>query len=168
VEPLATATITGTIVDNHGNPVNAIAFATATVNGTNYSPCSFGGGDTNTFQIAVFPGAWSVGVSGDFTSSGYDNPPNQNVTVNGSGATVKFVLYPIGQTPPQLGFLSHAPGGFSFTIAGDPQQKYCVQTSTNLARWQSLVTNTAIGGSFVFQDTNATGSARFYRAVLVP
>jgi hypothetical protein len=168
VEPLATATISGTIVDNHGNPVNAIAFANATINGTNYSPCSFGNQDANTFQIAVFPGTWSVGLSGDFTSGGYDNPQNQNVTVTASGATANFVLYPIGQTPPQLTFASRTPGSFSFSVMGDPQQKYSVQASTNLTAWQPLITNTAIGGSFFFQDTNAAGPARFYRAILVP
>ncbi|HZV34002.1 MAG TPA: carboxypeptidase-like regulatory domain-containing protein [Verrucomicrobiae bacterium] len=168
IERFATCTISGRIVDSHGNPVNAIAFASTIINGTNYSPCSLGNQNTNTFSIAVFPGTWVVGLSGNFNSDGYDNPPNQNVTVSSGTATANFVLYPIGQMPPQLTALNHSPGGFSFNVMGDPQQNYCVQVSTNLKTWQPLVTNTAYGGSFYFQDTNAAGPMRFYRAVLVP
>jgi hypothetical protein len=169
IEPFATATITGTIVDNQGDPVNATAFGTTLVNGTNYNPCGHGGQNTNTFQIAVFPGTWSVGVSGNFSSDGFDFPPNQNVTLEPGGtANLSFVLYPYGETPPQLSFVSHTPGGFSFSVMGDPQQKYSVQVSTNLKTWQSLVTNTAFGGSFFFQDTNIAETTRFYRAVLAP
>jgi hypothetical protein len=167
-ELFATATISGTIVDNNGNSVNASPFAYASLNGTNYDACGFGGQESNTFQIAVSPGTWSVGVSGNFSSGGYDNPLNKDVTVGAGGnATVNFVLYPFGETPPQLTFVSRTPGGFSFTVTGDPQQNYSVQVSTNLKSWRALVTNTAFGGSFFFEDTNTAATAQYYRAVLV-
>jgi hypothetical protein len=166
IEPLATVTISGSVTDKNGNPVDAIAFASATIDGTNYSPCAYGNQNTNTYQIAVFPGEWSVGLSGDFTSDGYDVPANQNLNVTGN-ETLNFILYPLGQTPPQLTNFSRVAGNFEFNLNGDPLQNYCVQVSTNLATWKSLVTNTAYGGSFFFEDTNASGPDRFYRAVLV-
>jgi hypothetical protein len=168
IELFATTTISGSFKDTNGNPVNGIAFASTTVNGTNYSPCGGGSGETNTYQIAVFPGEWTVGVSGNFTASGYDNPANQNVNVTGSGATVNFIFYPLGQTPPQLANPAYVSGNFEFSVQGDPNQNYCVQVSTNLKTWKSLVTNTAYGGSFYFQDNSVTNPARYYRAVLVP
>jgi hypothetical protein len=168
IEPFATTTISGSFSDTHGNPVYAIAFANATINGTNYSPCASGTQDSNTYQIAVFPGEWTVGISGDFTSSGYDNPNNQNVNVGNAGATVNFIFYPLGQTPPQLVNAAYVHGSFGCSVMGDPNQNYSVQVSANLVTWKSLQTNTAYGGSFYFQDNNATNPARYYRAVLVP
>jgi hypothetical protein len=166
----ATGFITGSIVDKNGNPVMATAYATAFVNGTNYNAC--GGDQSSTFQIAVFGGTWQVGISGDMTSRGYDNPTNAVVNVTGTNTIVTLVLFPLGQTPPVLRPGGYVNGQFFFTLQGDPERMYRIEMTTNLnnpASWVALRTNTAFGGTFSFTDTNATiVPPRYYRAKLVP
>jgi len=165
----ATRYISGQIRDSGGNPVTANTYASIYVDGTNYNAC--GGGESSSFQIAVFDGTWQVGISGDVTGRGYDNPPSQTVTVGGGNGTANFTLYPLGQTPPRLGDASYANGQFQFSVWGSAERMYRIEMTTNVnnpASWTAVRTNTAFGGMFTFTDMNATGAvARFYRAVLV-
>lgn len=167
--PFATVYITGTIRDNHGNPVNAQTYAALSINGTNYTACGGNGGST--FVMPVFNGMWNVGISGDLTSLGYDNPPTQVVNVTGVTNAVTIVVYPLGQTPPRLFAPFYGNGQFTFTLVGDVGQSYRVDVSTNLSNpsaWLPLHTNVAYGGTFTFTDSNASPlPPRYYRAVLV-
>jgi hypothetical protein len=167
--PFVTGYITGTIHDNHGNPVSANVYASLSLNGTNYSACGGNGGSS--FFIPVFNGTWNVGISGDLTSLGFDNPPAQNVTVTGGTNFLSITLYALGQTPPVLFSPYHNNGQFGFMVNGDVGQSYRIETTTNLnnpASWVALRTNVAFGGVFSFVDTNATRfPPRYYRAVLV-
>jgi hypothetical protein len=112
-----------------------------------------------------------VGISGDLTSLGFDNPPAQNVTVTGGTNFLSITLYALGQTPPVLFSPYHNNGQFGFMVNGDVGQSYRIETTTNLnnpASWVALRTNVAFGGVFSFVDTNATRfPPRYYRAVLV-
>jgi hypothetical protein len=168
--PFVTGYISGSIRDNHGNPVSANTYASLSINGTNYTACGGNGGST--FLLPVFNGTWSVGISGDLTSLGYDNPPYQSVPVSGGTNLVTIILYPLGQTPPRLISPSYVNGQFQFTLSGDVGQSYRVDTTTNLnnpASWVSLRTNIAYGGTFTFTDNNAQSIApRYYRAVRMP
>jgi len=156
------------INDNNGNPVNATTYATLFLNGTNYNVCGGNGGSS--FSMAVFSGTWQIGISGDMTSRGYDNPPNQNVTVTGTNSPANIVLYPLGRTPPRLTGGTYGNGQFQLTLTGNPDAMYRIEMTTNLsnpASWVALRTNTAFGGTFTFLDTNAPRvPPRFYRAVL--
>jgi hypothetical protein len=167
--PFVTGYISGTIQDNHGNPVSANVYASLSLNGTNYSACGGNGGSS--FLIPVFNGNWNVGISGDLTSLGFDNPPGQTVTVTGGTNFVSITLYPLGQTPPRLFSPYYNNGQFMFMVSGDVGQSYRVETTTNLnnpASWVTLRTNIAYGGVFSFVDTNATRvPPRYYRVVLV-
>jgi hypothetical protein len=167
--PFATAYIVGSIQDNHGNPVNADVFAGMIMNGTNYTACGGNGGST--FVMPVFPGSWTVGISGDLTSLGYQNPPNQTVVVQGGTNVVNITLYPANQMPPRLSNLAYRNGQFSLLLTGDPDQTYRIDMTTNPANpaaWVPIGTNVAYGGTFSFTDYNATARPpRFYRAVLV-
>ena len=168
IAPFVTGYIVGTIQDNHGNPVSANVYASLSLNGTNYSACGGNGGSS--FFIPVFNGTWNVGISGDLTSLGFDNPPGQNVTVIGGTNFVTITLYPLGQTPPRLFSPYYNNGQFTFMVSGSVGQSYRIETTTTLnnpASWVPLRTNVAFGGVFSFADTNAPAfPPRFYRAVL--
>jgi hypothetical protein len=163
----ATNQIMVTIQDNNGSPVMASAWANLTVNGTNYNACSSFDDNGRQF-IAVCPGNWHVGLSGEFSGRNYDNPRDQFVTVPGA-TTVSFTLYPLGQSPPILFFSSFINGHFQFTLNGVPDAKYRIDYTTNLVSWLPLRTNTAFGGTFQFEDVSSGNSpARFYRTQRVP
>lgn len=165
----ANAQISGTVRDKNGLPLMVSLYASATVNGTNYNVC----GDTDmngNFQLNVFNGVWQVGISGDISSRGYDNPPNQTVTVAASGnASANFTVYPAGTTPARLSNFRFSGGQFQFTLTGSPERMYRIEATTNVSNpssWIPLRTNTAFGGTFDFADTNVSSfTRRFYRAV---
>jgi hypothetical protein len=166
IAQVATAQITGTIQDNLGNPVTANLYASLFLNGTNYNACS--GGESSSFTLAVFPGTWQLGVSGDLVSRGYDNPQYRTLAVANPGTNVVVTGYPLGKTPITLGGGSYNNGQFQFWVSGAPEGTYRVEMTTNLnnpASWTPVRTNTAFGGTFSFIDTNAPASPpRFYRA----
>jgi hypothetical protein len=157
--------------DKNGSPVTASAYASITLNGTNYNACSSSDNSGNQ-QIAVFPGVWQTGLSGDFTSRNYDNPRNQTVHVPGDNLNLTFTLYPRGQTPPMLLLSTFNGGHFQFTLNGAADAKYRIEYTTSLTppiNWVPVRTNTAFGGTFQFDDfgSGPTGG-RFYRTSLVP
>ena len=168
-----TGYITGNIIDSQGNPVAASVYAGTTINGTNYNVCG-GNNSSTSFQLAVFNGVWQLGVAGDVTSQGYDNPNQVNVTSTGGTNHFNLVLYALGMTPPRIFSPSYIGGSFHFMVWGDNNQNYRVDTTTdpgNPAGWQSVVTNRIsggnMGGSFSFTDDNASGASRYYRVVRV-
>jgi hypothetical protein len=55
-------------------------------------------------------------------------------------------------------------GQFSLSFAAVSGQNYVIETSTDLADWVPVLTNTAASGVFNFTDTNATAHKLFYRA----
>jgi cellulose 1,4-beta-cellobiosidase len=55
-------------------------------------------------------------------------------------------------------------GQFSLSFQAVSGQNYVIETSTNLADWVPVLTNTAASGMFNFIDTNATAPRLFYRA----
>jgi len=61
---------------------------------------------------------------------------------------------------------SLAASGFACRLAGMPGARYAVETSTNLADWLPLATNTS---PFSVTDGDATNfPVRYYRAVYLP
>jgi hypothetical protein len=69
-------------------------------------------------------------------------------------------------TPPVLEPLSFSGAGFNAALTGTTGNTFVIQSSTNLASWQPLQTNTA---PFDFTDTGSSNHpARFYRAVSQP
>jgi hypothetical protein len=57
---------------------------------------------------------------------------------------------------------------FQILVNGLVGQNYTVQYSTTLTNWNTLYTTNAPAGLFNVLDPNATGSLRFYRALLGP
>ena len=166
-----TAQISGSVTDNHGNPLSGVRlFGNITNNGAMY--VTSGTTDTNGFyNMSVFPGAWVVGINnGDLPARGFQDAPNQSTTITGStGQTVNFVAQPFSNAPPTLGQAQLFTGQFRFYLSGITGRAYRIDASTNLTAWVPVVTNTAFGGGFQFNDPNASGySRRFYRALLLP
>jgi len=166
-----TAQISGSVTDNHGNPLSGVQlFGNTTTNGMMY--LTSGTTDTNGFYtMSVFPGTWTVGVNGgDLPARGFQDPPNQLTTITGStGQTVNFVAQPFSNAPPVLGQISWSGTQFQFYLSGISGRMYRIDVSTNLSTWAPVITNTAFGGGFQFNDPNASAySRRFYRALLLP
>ncbi len=168
IAQLATGNINGTIRDNTGHPQSAQVYAVCTLNGTNYNACS-GNDISSSFQIAVFPGVWQIGISGDITSSGFDNPPDQTLTVTGTNTPATITLYPLGQTPPRLFAPYYNSGSFHGMLLGSRDITYRIEATTSLAssnNWVPVWTNTVQGDWFDFWDFNPPGQpSKFYRAV---
>src|SRR6266702_8739644 len=57
---------------------------------------------------------------------------------------------------------------FQFVINGLAGQNYTIQYSTTLTNWNTLYITNAPASLFNVLDLNATGSQRFYRALLGP
>ncbi|HUA66482.1 MAG TPA: immunoglobulin domain-containing protein [Alphaproteobacteria bacterium] len=68
-------------------------------------------------------------------------------------------------SPVLNGFSLSQTGGVGFSVFGVPGFNYTVQASTNLIDWVPLMTGNS---PFIFTDTNATLSQRFYRGVYLP
>jgi len=61
---------------------------------------------------------------------------------------------------------SAEPNRFTLSFDAPSGLKYVIQTSTNLTSWTPLATNTVVGGTIKFTDSNVTSlKYRFYRAV---
>jgi hypothetical protein len=70
--------------------------------------------------------------------------------------------------PFQLGNLQVATGSVSFDIISPPQTNVVVWSSTDLAHWTALTTNSSTTGTVHFSQTNGQGPIEFYRATLTP
>lgn len=56
-------------------------------------------------------------------------------------------------------------GRFKFTLAGELDKRYVIQSSSDLSHWSSISTNTLVGKSFTFVDPVKDDSGtRYYRA----
>ncbi|PYM13700.1 MAG: hypothetical protein DME18_08400 [Verrucomicrobia bacterium] len=165
----ATATISGNVTNNNGQPLaNVNVSASITVNGTNYMSNAQTDG-TGHYQLSAFNGTWQVNLDCfGLNAQGYGCPNQQNATVSGAGAIVNFAVQAFSNTRPALTQPQWFPGQFQFQLSGESGRSYRIDATMDFASWATLGTNSAFGGSFSFIDTNAPGfGKRFYRAVLV-
>jgi hypothetical protein len=74
---------------------------------------------------------------------------------------------PVRIEPPQINPVMQLVGGrFQMSFASQPGCNYVVQASTNLTDWIPIWTNTALGSSLLFEDSDtANFDRRFYRVV---
>lgn len=89
----------------------------------------------------------------------------RSVTV--AGGTEQLDLLSIEPRPPPLLTINSATevGGVAVRLSGLPGQTYILETSTNLAFWRPLLTNTSSGNQFTLTNT-ASGPRQFFRGVL--
>ena len=75
-----------------------------------------------------------------------------------------------GSSQPQLTVIPNVSGQFQVQLAGQSNQLYAIEASTNLqsGSWMPLATNSAAGGQFVFPDSQSSNfPVRYYRGRLV-
>jgi hypothetical protein len=73
------------------------------------------------------------------------------------------------QAPPALSIARIAPGKYRLAVTAIPGQTLTLQTSTNLANWLPLATNTIAASSWLYTNIPPTDiPAQFYRATLAP
>jgi hypothetical protein len=167
-----TATISGTVLDEHGQPLAQLGvWASSTVNGTN----SFNYTETDgsgSYQLGVFNASWTVGLdcSGPtgLTARGYLCPGSLATTVSGANKTLNFTVL---QVPAPLSVQLESPrllsdGSFVFGVSGTPGHSFDVYASGDPAtKWDMLLsTNNPPGGTFqVVVPNPANGVGRFFR-----
>jgi hypothetical protein len=84
--------------------------------------------------------------------------------VTGGRLNLRKALSP----PISLSILAATNNTFLFRVSAGPNRQFSVQTSSDLANWSSIATNTTSGsGSYDFSDGNSVARA-FYRVVSSP
>lgn len=111
----------------------------------------------------------SVGATPDLSMSFSDATASAGGTyyyvvsaLNAWGESVNSSQASVGV--PMVLTVGSSGGQFSLSFDAISGQNYVIETSTNLADWVPVLTNTAASGVFHFIDTNATASKLFYRA----
>lgn len=164
-----TASISGQVRDNLGNPVVGVALYASTLYGGIFYQSLNGQTDgSGNYTLGVASGTWQVDFSfgdNDLASQGlvdYFEP--YNVSIPPNNAVLNITVYqngtPVISQPNRM-----SPTQFGFNINGGINVNYTVQVSTNLAstNWSSLFSLQLTNSPFFVQDPNATNSARFYR-----
>ncbi len=164
-----TASISGQVLDNFGNPVVGISLnANAVLDGASYQALSGQTDDSGNYTLGVAPGAWQVvfGIgNNDLASLGlvdYFEP--YNVSIPPTNAMLNITVYQYGT--PVLGQPQRfSPTQFGFNIYGGVGVNYNVQVATDLAApdWSTLYSLQLTNSPFFVVDPNATNSAGFYR-----
>jgi protocatechuate 3,4-dioxygenase beta subunit len=95
--PIATATITGSVRDNFGQPIAGVTLD------TNQDPYHSGCIATDTsgnYTIKVVGGTWNVSVRDEeLNARGFNSVASQDVTISGGTATADFIATPL---PPEI------------------------------------------------------------------
>jgi uncharacterized repeat protein (TIGR01451 family) len=82
---------------------------------------------------------------------------------NPSDSSAYVIVNVTAPAPPLLGSSGMGAGGmFHLSVVNSSQFPVIIQSSTNLINWVNIATNTS--PSFIYTDTAAGGTARFYRA----
>lgn len=171
-----TATISGQLVNNQGDPVSGVGVgATASINGNEFITAFVDTDNNGNFSFGTANGQWYVQPNccgsdglddyGYYTLSSYQvvNVPPDNPVVN-------IVVYPANlPILAQPGKVSASQ--FNVNLYGASGYNYTLQASTNLAtaNWSTITVVTNLPGNpYLIQDFQATNGARFYRAFQGP
>ncbi len=132
---------------------------------------SFGGSNTEGYDLAVYPPDMSVTplkptADGGFMLAGYSkSPPSGNKTAP-LDLGWDYWLVKLGPEPPFLRAGPLQPDGLPLTIIGPTNRVFALQFSTDLADWTDLASITNLAGEVEWKDQDATAQpVRFYRAV---
>jgi hypothetical protein len=148
-------------------------------------------GDRINYQIKLMDGLLSMTVNG--TNKSVDvfesdsawryqtfyfkagNYCQDNAGPTNEGAMVWFYELSVAHsgvfnTPPVLSNSTvNVNGHFSFSLLGQGDGNYTIQTSNDLKTWSDLLTTNSVAGQFDFADTTTPSPAiRFYRARRLP
>jgi hypothetical protein len=104
-------------------------------------------------------------------SAGAGDAANYSVIVsNVAGSVTSDIATLTVNVPatPTIGALTLSGGQLTFTVSGAAGYLYGIQTSTNLANWQTVFTTNATTMPFGWTDASLVDPQRFYRAVINP
>ncbi len=104
------------------------------------------------------------------------SPTTNMISVSGNSLSVTLPAYTVAElaiplqtnTPPILTAVSFSNGQFAMQISGETGPDYEIQVSTNLTQWSAAFITNFPAMPFTWQDSAATGSVRFYRAIVGP
>ena len=100
----------------------------------------------------------------------YAKDPNNTVGADAAfldNVNLPIVVAPNAAAPAWLTPIRLTEGGLLIQMAGQTNQLYLLQASTNLINWQTIATNVAAGGFIqVVDPASQTMPLRFYRAVV--
>jgi len=164
-----TARITGQVHDNLGNIVSGVAmYASTFIGGNSYSSQNANTDGSGNYSLGVASGTWGVNFS-DGGDSGLDTAGDVDyfqphlVTIPPTNVVLNITVYQNG-TPVMSYPQRFSSTQFGFNINGAMNGSYDVQLSTNLAAgWGPLASLTLTNVPFIFVDSHATNSQRFYR-----
>jgi hypothetical protein len=142
------------------------------------------GGGVRVFSTADGSDVWALPPAPfhDYTDVAWDNagnlyvcdtwdsvwraysPPGENQTTTVALAAVQVLPPP---TPPILSGPAYAAGQFQFTLSGQANVTYIIQSSTNLQSWTSAVTNASAAATRPI-SLAAPAVRSFYRALVAP
>lgn len=166
----ATASISGRVMDNLGNPVTGVSlYATTLIGGITYQSLLGQTDNSGNYTLGVTSGAWQIyfsyGGGNDLPGFGLvDYFAPYNVSLPPTNAVRNITVYQNGT--PVLGQAQRvSPSQFGFNIYGGINVNYAVQVSTNLAttNWSTLYSLQLTNSPLFLTDPNATNRARFYR-----
>ena len=171
-----TATISGRLLNNLGNPVSGVSVgAYAVIGGTQYSTPFVDTDSNGNYLLGVASGQWTVNANccgnEGLDSQGYYDPVMQHfVSVPPTNGVVDITVYPIG-TPYLSQPQRFGTAQFSFVLSGAAGNNYTIQAKTDFAstNWFTVMVISNMPGTYYFfQDYSATNSQRYYRALLGP
>ena len=168
-----TATISGKVRDNLGNPVAGVGFGGgAFIGGTNYSTVNVLTDNTGNYTLRVVSGQWGVHFTANdpFSSDSLANRGlmdlfgQYQVTIPPANAVLDITVYPLGSSA--LGGLARlSPSQVGLNVRGSIGTNYTLQVSTNVAatNWSTVSSFQLPSSPFTVTDSQATNSSRFYR-----
>ena len=122
----------------------------------------FATGDVTVAQF-IFDTAPSAVALNTFAGFGLSPTPRLVTDTNGVTLPALFVAGVVHLEPLRLASSGMSNGTFRLSFGAVNDQRYAVDASGDLINWTPLATNTAVGSSLQFTDTNAL-PRRFYRA----
>lgn len=165
-----TATISGKVRDNLGDPVAGVGFGGgAFIGGINYSTVNVLTDNAGNYSLGVVPGQWGVHFTGNNPSSSDSLANHGLVDLFGpyqvvANSVLNITVYPLGASalrpPTRL-----SPTQVSLSVLGTVGPSYTLQVSTNLTstNWSSLFSFQLPSSPFTVTDSQATNASRFYR-----
>lgn len=161
-------------VDLINLPPNAV-ISTDLTNATGRAPISiqFNASLSSDPEFLPLSYQWDFG---DGTTSDQQSPPRHTFSVPGDYVVRLVVSDPLGLNgtseflvkvaPAVLLEIHYMNGQPRVTLFGEPGKPHILEGSTDFQNWIPLITNSPVGGSFEFMDTNFTDfRQRFYRGV---
>ena len=168
-----TATISGKVLDNLGNPVAGVGFGGgAFIGGANYSTVNVLTDIAGNYTLRVVSGQWGVHFTANDPSSS-DSLANRGlmdlfgqyqVAIPPANVVLDITVYPLGSSALRAtSRLSSAQ--VRLDVLGSIGTNYTLQVSTNVTstNWSTVSSFQLPSSPFTVNDFQATNTSRFYR-----